>query len=322
MYHKVLIPLDGSPFSEEALPLAVGAAKRTGAELRLVHVVEPLFGQFTITAEEVAERQLKLLAAQITADTGVPANAEVLKGKAQTELLDYIERHEIDLVVVATHGWGGLQRAWLGSTTDALVREAAIPVLALRPSGRHTPATPAAAVKAGLGESTGEVLRAAQGTAPGAELLAGTIARRPLITLDGSELAESAIDPVVDLVGPDAEYTLLRVVQIPILPDPMTGAWAADLWQEQLPAIEADAKAYLDDVAARIAGRVRAVRTAIRTELSAAAAILDYAAQNRIDLIGIATRGHGGLRRLALGSVADKVLRGAEVPVLVKGSGD
>lgn len=319
MYQRILVPLDGSPFSEEALPIAIGAAKRTGAELRLVHVVEPLVAKVTIESEAAADEQLRTLAAEITADTGVPANAEILKGKARPELLDYIERHEVDLVVLATHGWGGIQRAWLGSTTDALVREATVPILAMRPHGQRQPKTTLARAISGMGESTGEVLKAAWQTARGAELIAGTIAHRPLIPLDGSELAESAIEPVVELVGPDADYLLLRIVQIPIVPDPMTGAWASDLWQEHLPAIEKDAKAYLDDVASRFSGRVRSVETAIRTELAAAPAILDFAAQHHADLIGISTRGHGGLRRLALGSVADKVLRGAEVPVLVKG---
>lgn len=321
MYHKILLPLDGSPFSEEALPLAVGVARRTGAELRIIHVAEPLIGEIFLEMGKGTEAQLQALAARVTAKTGVPARAELLAGKALPEILGYISGEGIDLVVVATHGWGGLQRAWLGSTTDALVRAAPVPILAMHPRGRTPAATPPAGTIPGTGESTGATLSAAEHTARGAELLAGTIAHRPLIPLDGSTLAESAIDPLVDLVGPDAHYTLLRIVQIPIPPDPMTGSWAPDLWQQQIPAMQQDAKAYLDDVASRLAGRVRSVETAIRTELGAAPAILEFARERQADLIAISTRGHGGLKRLALGSVADKVLRGADLPVLLKGPG-
>lgn len=321
MYEKIMIPLDGSPFSEEALPLAIGVARRTGAELHLVHVVEPLVGSFTITAKEIAEEQLDALADRIAKEMGIETEDEILEGGAVDELLEYIEEEEIDLIVNATHGWGGLQRAWLGSTTDALVRESPAPILTVRPSGRHKGAQPAAAVAAGIGEATGQVLSAAQGTAEGAELLRGVVARRPLLPLDGSKLAESMIEPLIELVGSDAHYTLLRVVQIPIPPDPMTGTWASDIWAEQVPIIEKEALAYLDEVADRISGRVKSVGTAIRTELNAGSAILDYARQNENDLIAISTRGHSGIKRLALGSVADKVLRGADVPVLLKGPG-
>lgn len=317
MYEKIMVPLDGSPFSEESVPLAIGVARRTGAELRLVHVMEPLIGRMIIESQGGAERQLQDLAARVTAETGTPATAELLVGKALPELCGYIEREGIDLIVLATHGWGGIQRAWLGSLTDALVRQITVPILAFRPRGRAPATTPPSATEPGTGEAPGAAVTAALHTTAGQRLLEGKIAERPLLPLDGSLLAESALEPLLDLVGPDATYTLIRVVQLPIPPDPMTASWAPELWQDQLPTLQQEAQEYLDSVAARIAPRVEEVRTVVRTEIAAAPTILEYAAESRADLIAISTRGHGGLRRLALGSVTDKVLRGAEAPVLM-----
>jgi nucleotide-binding universal stress UspA family protein len=317
MYQKILVPLDGSPFSEEILPLAIGAARRTGAELRLVHVMEPFLGRMIIESATGVEQQLNTLASRVASTGQVTARAELLVGKAIPELGGYITKEAIDLVILATHGWGGLQRAWLGSVTDALVRMAAIPLLTSRPRTGTPRPTPPPATPPGTGEDAGAAVTAAAQTPAGKALLEGSIATRPLLTLDGSTLAETAIEPLLDLVGPDADYTLLRVVQLPIPPDAATATWAPELWQDQIPALQRDALEYLDQVAARIAPRVRNVQTVVLTELSPAPAILDFAARQQIDLIALSTRGHGGLRRLALGSVADKVLRGAEVPVLV-----
>lgn len=317
MYHKILVPLDGSPFSEEILPLAIGIARRTGAELRLVHVIEPLFGRTVVGSQEVVEHQFQTLAARVTVEGEVSAKADLLIGKAIPELCKYITREGIDLVSLATHGWGGLQRAWLGGTTDSLIRQVSIPVLAGRPSPREPSPTPPLATGPGLGGEVGAAVEAAARTVEGRAILAGTIATRPLLTLDGSARAETAIEPLLDLVGPEASYTLLRVVQLPIPPDAATAVWTTELWQDHLPALQREAQEYLDRVAARIEPRARSVQTVVRTELSPAQTILDYAASHETDLIAISTRGHGRLRRLALGSVADKVLRGADVPVLV-----
>jgi nucleotide-binding universal stress UspA family protein len=317
MYRKIMVPLDGSPFSEESLPLAIGAARRVDAELRLVHVMEPLIGQMLLEVGDGAEKQMTALAERITAETGVAAFAELLVGKALPELCHYIEKEGIDLVVLATHGWGGLQRAWLGSTTDALVRQVAVPVLAVRPRAQPPAPIPPPVTEPGTGEAPGAAVVAAERTPGGAALIGGTLATHPLLPLDGSPLAEAALEPLLDLVGPDARYTLLRVVQIPIPPDAMTGSWSPELWQQHLPALQREAEEYLAVVAARLRGRVRAVETAVLTELSPAPAILNYAKEQGVDLIALSTRGHGGLRRLALGSVTDKVLRGADVPVLM-----
>lgn len=287
MYRKLMVPLDGSPFSEEALPLAVEVAHRTGAELRLVHVLVPVFGKTVVELAARAKERLDALARRVREESGVEASVEELEGDAVEKLAGYVEREGIDLVVMATHGWGGLQRAWLGSVTDALIREIEVPILAFCPRGR-------------------EVIR-----------IDGKAKEHVLVPLDGSELAEAVLDEAVAVAGAEARFSLLRVVPLPIPGDPMMGSIGPGVVDEMIESLRADAEQYLAGVAARLQGRVARVETAILVEMMPALAILHYAESHHVDLIALATHGRRGLKRWALGSVADKVLRGAAVPVLL-----
>lgn len=287
MYRKIMVPLDGSPFSEEALPLAVEVAHRTGAELRLVHVLVPIFGKAIVELERGANEELDALARRVREESGVEVSAERLMGDAVAQLAGYVKREGIDLVVMATHGWGGLQRAWLGSVTDALIREVEVPILAFRPHGT-------------------EVIR-----------IDGKAKEHVLIPLDGSELAEAVLDEAILVAGADARFTLLRVVPLPIPGDPMMGSIGPGVVEDVVESLRAEAERYLTGVAERLEGRVAQVKSVILVEIQPATAILLYAADHDVDLIALATHGRRGLQRWALGSVADKVLRGGTVPVLL-----
>jgi nucleotide-binding universal stress UspA family protein len=89
--------------------------------------------------------------------------------------------------------------------------------------------------------------------------------------------------------------------------------FAAKLIVEQ----EQHAQAYLDGVASGLRSRGHEVETAIVNHVTPAAAILEFAAENAVDVVAIATHGRGGWTRLAVGSVADKVLRGSVMPVML-----
>jgi nucleotide-binding universal stress UspA family protein len=114
-----------------------------------------------------------------------------------------------------------------------------------------------------------------------------------------------------------AAFTLLRVIR-PAAPrgDDVTGPAAADLPVEG--ALREEAQAYLGRVAERLCARSLAVQARVVAHAWAATAILEEARAGDVDLIALATHGQGGLRRLLLGSVADKVLREATLPVLVQ----
>jgi nucleotide-binding universal stress UspA family protein len=139
-----------------------------------------------------------------------------------------------------------------------------------------------------------------------------------LVPLDGSPLAEEALDAAAALARIwDAEVTLLQVVRPVLLSTdpalPLPSAYDEGLtasWRQQ-------AQDYLDDLVEQMHGQgLRATGVAV-VGWNAADAILDLARPERVAVVALATHGRGGLRRLVLGSVADKLVRGADVPVLV-----
>jgi nucleotide-binding universal stress UspA family protein len=187
--------------------------------------------------------------------------------------------------VMATHGHGGLRRAWLGSVADYLVHHLQVPILLVRPASAHR-----------VGVHPTEVL----------------------VPLDGSPLAEEAIGPAVDLARSwGAGVSLLQIVEPfllstePTFPVPYT--YDGDLTNMTRDA----AQDYLDDVVDRLREEgVRATGAAV-IGWNTADAILEAAHPERVVMLAVATHGRGGLQRLMLGSVADKLIRGADVPVLV-----
>jgi nucleotide-binding universal stress UspA family protein len=298
MYRSILVPLDGSAFGEQALPLALNIARLAKASLRLVHVHVPLPPVYAggisafetnmdVEARERGREYLQKVSRSLGSEVSV--TTDVVEGPIADSLIEQAAATGCDLLVMTTHGRGGLSRFWLGSVADQLVRSSPVPLLLRRPR-----------------EKTGQ---------DGDEKLPQKI----LIPLDGSPLAEKIIEPAQALGSlVDATYTLLRVI------DPlqtsgydMAGFAISGLdptLQEQL---RADAQQYLERVAQRLAGGTGRVATRVLVHSQPASAILDAAREDGMDLIALATHGRGGVRRLLLGSVADKVLRENQGAMLV-----
>jgi nucleotide-binding universal stress UspA family protein len=146
MYQKILVALDGSESSQRALREALLLAKRSGAQLRAVHVIDksPLFlyGGYYDPVELLtalrAEGSAALDNAQKALEAeGVVADSEVvetenLKDDIAHCLKRYAEQYGADLVVLGTHGRRGVQRVVLGSVAERFVRFSTCPVLLLR----------------------------------------------------------------------------------------------------------------------------------------------------------------------------------------------
>ncbi|MBI2321738.1 MAG: universal stress protein [Chloroflexi bacterium] len=138
---------------------------------------------------------------------------------------------------------------------------------------------------------------------------------RILVPLDGSKLAEVALPHAVTLAKQSkGTVVLLRVTQ-PVTAMVMPEAAYVD-WDRIQAEIEAEARAYLADVSARLAAEGLAVQTQLKTA-DPAEAIIETAKTGGADLIVMATHGRSGLGRWVLGSVADRVVRAATAPVLL-----
>lgn len=141
---SILVPIDFSIHSKNALKYAVPMAKQFRASVHLVYVVEPTvypadlgFGQVVLPGveEELREKGGEELQALIQREMGkgVPASWTVRTGNPHQEILREAEEKNVDLIVVATHGHSGVEHMLFGSTADRIVRHARCPVLTVRP---------------------------------------------------------------------------------------------------------------------------------------------------------------------------------------------
>lgn len=297
MFRSVLVPLDGSHFAERALPLAASIARATRARLRLVLVHQSPSAPADRTTARLAtsldlmmrkaERDyLRTRVRELREGSGGQVVGVTLAGPVVATLLRYVNEIGADLVVMTTHGRGGIQRAWLGSSADQLLRSLEIPLILVRPAENES-AAPA-------------------------------VAAEILVALDGSRLAEGVIEPAAALgAALGVPLSLLQVV----LPVAAMGEAALALpsrHDEALTAMRRDeAKDYLTGVAERLRDQGLTAGSAVVVGAPVADTILEIARSRSVAMLAIATHGRGGLRRLILGSVADKLVRGTEQPVLV-----
>lgn len=294
---SVMVPLDGSPLSQQALVIGAGIARREGAALHLVTAITP---RTTLPTEAgsfvhdgAVEQALhdgfrRYLDGQADAvrrrEPGVTVTCSVRDGRVVGVLAQYARDEDIDLIVMTTHGWGGLKRLWLGSVAQGLVHRVHCPTLLMRPS-REAPAF-------GM--------------------------HRILVAVESADDVDALLEPALALgtLVEGAHYTLLQVIQLqpPLLiriagiPDGTVRDWIGQI------ADEADCR--LTHVASRLRHRGIAADARVLVERGAGEQILSLARQSGCDLIVVGTRATG-LERALFGSVADKVVRGATQMVLV-----
>ena len=297
MYGSIVVPLDGSPFGNGALPVAITLASRCDAEVHLVHVREPvLFLEGTSAYEPhlTDDHQAKVrahittAAAHLSRESSLRVDAEFLAGQVVPTLRQYLEDGDHDLVVMMTHGRRGWNRAWLGSVADGLIRSAPVPLLLLR----HDT----------------EWLRDA----------VEPLFRRVLIPLDGSAMAEEVLEHVLSLGTPDAtEYVLLSV----IAPHREIEPGHSDAESATLRSYDEQQRDAAHNYLNRVAGDLRSSgaipKVSVEVYQHTSQGILHAAAEYQVDMIALSTHGRGSLSRLMHGSVADKIIRGADVPVFV-----
>jgi nucleotide-binding universal stress UspA family protein len=295
MIRSILVPLDGSPFGEQAVPLALEIARRAQAAVQLIHVHQLIASPWSgselamdVELETDLRRQeqdyLEKTAQRLKGE--VPVTTALLEGPVAEVIHERALGCGADLIVMSTHGRGPLSRFWLGSVADQLIRRTAAPLLLVRP--HEGEAAPVAV-------------------------------HHVLVPLDGSEQAEQVLGPSLDLAALlAADVELLRVVEPVIVPD---RRWAGNATSgvdpELVHRLAADARGYLERVVISLDGMESRVTPQVVVNRRAADAILAEAGARPGTLVALATHARAGLARLVMGSVADKVIRGTTGPVLV-----
>jgi nucleotide-binding universal stress UspA family protein len=303
MFQSILVPLDGSRFGEQALPLALTIARRASARLRVVHnhlpplPVHPDSAPASDPTLEPKSRNqerayLEAVVQKLSAAGAASSSSALVEGPMLDALCEHVVETKADLVVMTTHGRGPLSRFWLGSVADGLVRRLTVPLLLIRPRELED----------------GEV-----------DLTKEHLLRHLLIPLDGTPHAEAILKPALalgSLMG--AEYTLVRVIEpIPVVGLDVPGYAAAGIDVTLMDRLQTRSRNYLNRVAGRMRDQGARVQTEVVVNQLAASAILSATVARRQDTIALETHGRGAVARFFLGSVADKVLRGTTVPVLV-----
>lgn len=140
---QILVPLDGSELAEAVLPAVERLARAMGSRLTLAHVSpEARLGMETSRLFEAQRHSIERIEAYLAGQAerlmaaGIPTDIEFLASPGVAgALVERLERGDIDLVALTTHGRGGLKRWAFGSVADKLIRHAPTPVLVVRNQG-------------------------------------------------------------------------------------------------------------------------------------------------------------------------------------------
>lgn len=290
MFHRLLVPLDGSPTSARILYYIERWFSPQDVVLELVRVVPPYRHSLASTDTlmpvavahqyEEAQNSMQQVAGELR-EKGYTVNVHILEGTPSLAIKSAADRLEVDAIAMTTHGRTGLARALLGSVAEDLIKHAHHPIFLVR---MHP-----------------EMERHAE-------------IRRILVPLDGSDISERELPYATGLAKQfGAALYLLEVVEhrpereLDILPHHEGEEHEATLGV---------AKLYLE----RHAEKLRAQELPVEIVLKmgkAAPEIVKVAYENDIDLIVMSTHGYTGFSELVLGSVTREVLRTAPCPLLV-----
>lgn len=289
MFNQVLFPTDGSDGAETALDHVLSVAQTHDATVHVIHVVDTTVYSPTRVGGEVVdalERQgeeIVTAVAETAADRGVSTVTKVLHGGVPETIVDYADEFEMDLVVMPTRGRTGLSRLLLGSVTERVLRSTPTPVLTINPD-------------------------ADQGRYPFENVL---------LPADGSNTADEALEVGVEITtAHDGRLHVLSVVDVTSLGVNVYSEVQTDVLEDRAAKVIDEATQYATDHG------VESVEGVIEYGSAVDRAIRAYVDEHDIDLVVIGTHGRSGLDRYLLGSVAEKIVRTAPVPVLMVSTRD
>ena len=311
MQPQILVPLDGSPMAEIALPHAVAMAKLTSSTLTLLRAVppptvfEPIAGTIAPSAAiweiwdgelDMAREYVATIARSLQPE-GLSMQTAVFDEQPATAIVRYCEEQpSVALVVMATHGRSGLRRWVFGSVAEKVLHASPRPLLLIRPTGK---------------ESEKPIDKLQETPAPHY--------RKIVVPLDGSPFAEQALEQARKIAcRSGGKLILVSVATTPIdYRIELAGAAAGPVWVESVEQPETE---YLTKYVLNTAEKLQMAgleATGHITEGMPEEEILRVSQRVDADLIVMSTHGRSGLERMWLGSVAMKVVQTANTPVLL-----
>ncbi|TVT92829.1 universal stress protein [Haloferax volcanii] len=283
MYENILIPYDGSEGATEVLHHASELAHWADATIHVLYVADTTRDSVTVIEDQTVdvleqEGEDAVEEAAKTLETlGVSYDTDVIQGNPALTIVEYAERYGQDLVVMPTHGREGVSRYLIGSVSEEVVRLSSVPVLTVRMQPDESLRFPYENI---------------------------------LIPTDGSTTATHAAEHVVEFAASlDATVHVLSVVDDRVLGlDSRATASGNESEQAATDAVDT----VVSEAEARgVTNTVRHVEYGTPVEK-----IRDCIEANDIHAVGMGTMGRRGTDRILLGSVAEKTVRSAPVPVM------
>ena len=285
MFNTILVPLDGSPESNVALPLALSLAQSRGGSIWLLRVAPESVLPDDHTATHEAGECIERIAREL-ASSGVDVHPVIREGDAAQEIVHLSRDVGADLIVMRTRGRCGLERAVFGSVAEEVLKKSSIPLVLVRPGGRRT-----------------------------------SHIRKLLVPVDSSPGGAVALRTAAEFAR--ATRASIKIVQV-VVPIPMhvyaapydyaSAAFYDSAWDDDA---LASARVYVDAVALRLRNLGLSVDAEARMARDVAKAIVETAEQASVDLIVMSTQALTGPARALLGSVADAIVRTSHCPVLL-----
>ncbi|WP_324760620.1 universal stress protein [Haloarcula sp. GH36] len=283
MYDSILLPVDGSEHGAKVVHHAAELAQWTEATIQVVFVADTTRDSVTVVDGNVVdalEREGETIVADIAATLetlGVEHGTDVVQGSPAPTIVDYAERYNYDLIVLPTHGRTGISRYLLGSVTEKVVRLSDIPVLTARMQSDEQLQFPYETILIPTDGSPASTAAAGHGLALAA-------------TLDATVHTLSVVDDTS--LGPDVRSAIPTDER-------------ERLATEAVENVDAEATEYA----------LSNVHTYVEHG-SPAEVLKEHIETNDIHAVVMGSSGRRGVDRILLGSVAEKTVRSAPVPVI------
>jgi nucleotide-binding universal stress UspA family protein len=303
MFKRILVPLDGSPLAEKSLPYAEDIAVHLGSEIILVNIASPLErmdkpdyqGYISRTAAEIEQRIKKsahLPTGEIVKVVSTVINTDGIMIHPAEHIISYADKNNVSLIIMATHGRTGIGRWALGSTASKVVSAGNCPVLLVR----------------------------AGGNIPQIHL------SKILVPLDGSPAGEAAL-PYIEALAKkfNSTVSLLGVVETlyNVMPSAMqmnyyggAGLVKVPYTAEEMKPFVENTEKYLKAVQAKL--QAAGIKAEYTTDVgSPGDTIIEAEKSTGATIVAMSARGHSASSLFDYGHVADKVLHGGSLPLLL-----
>ena len=293
IFSRIVVGVDGTEAADEAIALAARLAREHDGQLIICHAVDIVkaltaiagSGAFIDPASTIAELKqagelILAKAVERARGAGVEAQCRLIEGEPGQSILDLAHSAESSMIVIATHDRRELERIFIGSTTNGVLRGSTIPVLTVR---------------AGLQWSA----------------KAGRCFEHILVGIDDSEPSDAALTAVLNFPAEDRRRVQLCGV---------AGSAVVIGGRGYHDAVMDEMREQTEHVIDAAVAKARAHGVVAESHVvdgDAKTALIAAASENHADLIVLGSHGRRGLRRLFIGSVAEGVVESATLPVLV-----